>query len=32
MVLGVQGSKDKGIQVLKRGIKIFKSVCKPNFL
>lgn len=32
MLLGAQGSNDKGSQVLKRGCKIFESVCKPNFL
>lgn len=32
MLLGVQGSNDKGIQVLKRDFKILESVCKPSFL
>lgn len=32
MLLGAQGSNDKGIQVIKRGIKISQSVHKPNFL
>lgn len=32
MLLGAQGSDDKGIQVLKRDFKILESVSKPNFL